>query len=256
MTAWLRHPVRVSGRLLWLAAEMAFAAFDYGVSCAFHPPTNLDAARAQWLQRAARRTLRIFRVAINHTGEIPSKGLLVCNHLGYLDVLVLAALTPCVFVAKSEVKGWPLFGWFAKRAGTLFVRRDRRFNAGQTVAEIEKLLRDDRLVVLFPEGTSSGGQSVLPFKSSLLEAVAQTQHPVTAAFLKYDLADGNVSEEICYWGDMTLVPHLINLSSKRSIGADLYFQRVAPATESRKELARQLHSDISRLQSASLLRAA
>ena len=159
-------------------------------------------------------------------------------------------------MAKSEVKGWPLFGWFAKRAGTLFVRRDRRFNAGQTVAEIEKLLRDDRLVVLFPEGTSSGGQSVLPFKSSLLEAVAQTQHPVTAAFLKYDLADGNVSEEICYWGDMTLVPHLINLSSKRSIGADLYFQRVAPATESRKELARQLHSDISRLQSASLLRAA
>src|SRR5258708_22303387 len=117
---------------------------------------------AAWLQSSSRCLLRVFRVETQFTGNIPSSGLLVCNHLSYLDILVLAALAPCVFVAKSEVKGWLVFGWFAKLAGTVFVHREQRTQAGQTVKEIETALQTDSLVVLFPEGTSSNGHTVLP----------------------------------------------------------------------------------------------
>lgn len=79
-----------------------------------------------WLQNSSRRLLRVFRIETQFTGDIPSSGLLVCNHLSYLDIVVLAAITPCVFVAKREVKKWPVFGWFARLAGTVFVHREQR----------------------------------------------------------------------------------------------------------------------------------
>lgn len=103
------------------------------------------------------------------------------------------------------------------------------------------------LVVLFPEGTSSNGQTVLPFRSSLLEPATRLAQPVTAAWIGYELADGDVGEEVCYWKDMTLLPHLINLLGKHQVRARLRFRRVpAPAVE-RKELARQLHAEVVRL---------
>src|SRR6266540_2652114 len=111
---------------------------------------------AMWLQNSSRRLLRVFRMETQFTGDIPSSGLLVCNHLSYLDILVLSALAPCVFVAKREVKHWPVFGWFAMLAGTVFVHREQRSQAAQTVDEIEAALQTGAVVVLFLEGTSSG----------------------------------------------------------------------------------------------------
>ena len=99
--------------------------------------------RAAWLQISSLRLLRVFRIKTQFEGNIPLSGLLVCNHLSYLDILVLAALAPCVFVAKSEVKYWLVFGWFAKLAGTVFVHREQRTQAGQTVTEIENALQTD-----------------------------------------------------------------------------------------------------------------
>src|SRR5207249_11430411 len=159
-------------------------------------------------------------------GNIPSSGLLVSNHLSYLDVLVLAALSPCTFVAKREVKHWPVFGWFARLAGTVFVQRERPAQAAIAAGEIEAPLRTGVLVVLFPEGTSSGGDTILPFKSSLLEPAVQRTCPITAGLIQYELAEGDAREEVCYWRDMTMVPHLLNLLSKRSIRAFLSFAQL------------------------------
>jgi 1-acyl-sn-glycerol-3-phosphate acyltransferase len=203
--------------------------------------------KAAWLQNCARRVLRIFRFEVHVTGRIPSTGLLVCNHLSYLDILLLAALTPCIFVAKSEVKYWPFFGWFACLAGTIFVCREKRTQATKAASQIEAALGKGVLVVLFAEGTSSGGETVLPFKSSLLEPAVRREHSVTAGFLAYELADGNVSEELCYWKDMTLVPHLINLLSKRSIRGSVSFAQLQPGFGNRKELAQQLRAEVLRL---------
>jgi 1-acyl-sn-glycerol-3-phosphate acyltransferase len=245
--AWAQHPLRVSGRLLWLGGELLLAALNYLRSCAFRSPDSLSSARASWLQQSARRALKIFRTETRVNGKLPKCGLLVCNHLSYFDILVLATLTPSRFVAKSEVRKWPVFGWFARLAGTIFVERNKRSQAARSVKEIEAALGEEPLVVLFPEGTSSGGDTVLPFKSSLLEPAARHPHALTASLIDYELSDGNPSEEVCYWKDMTLVPHLINLLSKRAIHAFVHFTESRRGLTNRKALARQLHSEVLRL---------
>ena len=247
MNSWLKHPFRVTGRLFWLGSELFLAALNYAICCAARPQDSLPSARAAWLQNTSRRLLRVFRIETQFTGDIPSSGLLVCNHLSYLDILVLSALAPCVFVAKREVKHWPVLGWFAKLAGTVFVHREQRAQAGQTVDQIETALQTGALVVLFPEGTSSGGESILPFKSALLEPAARQTRPLAAGFLRYELGDGDVSEEVCYWKDMTLVPHLINLCSKRTVRASAHFNCLREGNADRKQLARQLHAEVVRM---------
>ena len=105
-------------------------------------------------------------------------------------------------------------------------------------------MEDGLLVVLFPEGTSSDGATVLPFKSSLLEAAAQFDGPVTAGAIDYALAEGSVADEVCYWRDMTLLPHLANLFTKRTIHAALTFAPFAVGGRDRKALARDLRREI------------
>ena len=243
----LTHPLRVAGRLLWLGGELLLAAITYAARCVFRSQIALPAARTIWLQKSSRRVLRVLRSETVTAGAIPSSGLLVCNHLSYLDILVLASLTPCVFVAKSDVRQWPVFGWFARLAGTVFVNREKRSQAAQSADEIAAALKTGALVVLFPEGTSSGGETVLPFKSSLLEPAVRQPYSLTAGLIQYQLSDGDVSEEVCYWKDMTLVPHLVNLMSKRAVHASVKFTELRRGSSNRKELAQQLHAEVLRL---------
>jgi 1-acyl-sn-glycerol-3-phosphate acyltransferase len=247
MKACLKHPLRVTGRLFWLGGELLLAAASIGILCAFRSKVSELDVRASWMQRSSRRLMQVFGVEPEVTGPIPSSGLLVCNHLSYLDVLVLAALAPSVFVAKHEVKHWPVFGWFARRAGTVFVRREKRTQTKQVTDQIETVLSRGVLVILFPEGTSSGGKTVLPFKSSLLEPATRQMHPLSAGLIRYELDDGDAGEEVCYWKDMTLVPHLINLLSKRTVRTSLSFAQLREGSSNRKELARQLHSAVLKL---------
>jgi 1-acyl-sn-glycerol-3-phosphate acyltransferase len=245
-----RHPVRVTLRLLWLGAEFALGALNYARRCGF--AKNCTATqRALWLQHFCRRLLAIFKTRIKTSGSIPSSGLLVSNHVSYVDILVIASITPAIFVAKHELKSWPVFGFFAKLAGTVFVDRERRTRVSETTSEIESALNEGALVVLFPEGTSSNGETVLPFKSSLLEPAARQTHTLFASHIHYEIDDGDVREEVCYWKDMILVPHLINLLSKRTIYAEVRFTQLREASSDRKELAKQLHSEILRLKESS-----
>jgi 1-acyl-sn-glycerol-3-phosphate acyltransferase len=244
MSALFRHPLRVTGRLIWMLAEFAYAAFNFVRRFGRNAS---PAQRALWLQHSSRRMLKIFKTSIRTAGTIPTGGLLVSNHLSYVDILVISSITPAIFVAKREVKSWPVFGWFAKTAGTLFVDRERRTLVGQTTDEIQTALDRGALVVLFPEGTSSNGETVLPFKTSLLEPATRQLHALYAGVIQYRLEDGDVGEELCYWKDMTLVPHLINLLSKKKIHASVSFTQLREGSTDRKELARQLHSEILRL---------
>lgn len=110
MKPFLQRPLRVTGRLVWFAAEILLFLLDYLVHVALRPGLPLARARAQWLQASCRRTLRVLSVKIRTAGTVPTRGLIVSNHLSYLDILVLSAITPSVFVSKSEVKYWPVFG--------------------------------------------------------------------------------------------------------------------------------------------------
>ncbi|HEX5400619.1 MAG TPA: lysophospholipid acyltransferase family protein [Verrucomicrobiae bacterium] len=246
-----RHPLRVNGRLLRLAGIVAVALPDYLLRCAFCGSESRPSARARWLQRHSRRVLRMFQFQPRTEGPVPTRGLLVSNHLGYLDVLVLSAITPAIFVSRRDVKYWPVFGLLASLAGTLYVDRERRAQVGQMNQEIEALLNLDALVVLFPEGTSSDGQSVLPFKSALLEPAVQPAHPLTIGAIRYSIEDGDTATDVCYWGDDTFFPHMLNLLSKRAVQATVRFAPVRRAGEDRKQLALRLREEILKLKSGS-----
>lgn len=241
MRGWLQHPLRISGRLVWLAGELALAALGFLARWASRRDALALPLRAQWLHASCRRVRRVFGLEVRVSGHAPLRGLLACNHLGYLDILALGSLIPAVFVAKRDVKSWPVFGWFASLAGTLFIPREQRTAVGRLAGDLEAALNSGVPVVLFPEGTSSDGWSVLPFRSAFLEPAVQQSHAVSAGLIRYELLDGDVGEEVCYWKDMTLVPHLINLLSKRHVRAWVRFSRIESGGTNRKALARRLH---------------
>jgi 1-acyl-sn-glycerol-3-phosphate acyltransferase len=208
-------------------------------------------ARIAWMQWMSRRFLSLLHCNVVISGDVPRGGLIACNHLGYVDILVIGSVSSAIFVAKSDVRGWPIFGWLASRAGTIFVSRSAPAQVASQLGQMQQPLKEGRPVVLFPEGTSSGGASVLPFRSSLFESVIVVGSHITPAAIAYDLeGDGSVEDEIAYWGNHVLLPHLINLLSKKSFTAHLRFGAARKPIPDRKEEARLLHSEVSELHHA------
>ena len=239
--------LRAAGKLIWFAAQIGASVVDYFFRVAFVGPKTKRPARAAWLQRATRRHLKIFNFKTEVSGPAPTGGLIVSNHLSYLDILVLSSVTPAVFVSKADVRRWPVFGWLAALGGTVFIERERRTHVGAVNREIESALSDAVPVVVFPEGTSSDGKNILPFRSPLLEPVAGGAHEISTSWIHYTLGDGDAAQEICYWGDHTFFPHLLNLLDKQKIRARVCFGKFERTTDDRKELAKQLQAAVEKL---------
>jgi 1-acyl-sn-glycerol-3-phosphate acyltransferase len=236
--------VRAAGRFSRFCIKVVVTIFDYLFTTAFAPQTSKRRARANWLHRHSRWHLKSFGYTADISGDIPTRGLLVSNHLSYLDILAISAVTPAVFVAKADVRRWPLFGALAKMSGAIFIQRERRLQVGEVNEQIESALAAGALVVVFPEGTSSNGDTILPFRTSLLEPATRGGRDLSVSWLHYELEDGDARNEVCYWGDHTFFPHLLNLLGKRSIHSTLRFAKFNPTTTDRKELAKQLHSAV------------
>lgn len=194
--------------------------------------------RAEWLHQSCCAGLRRLGIPAATQGSFPARGLLISNHLSYLDILVYSSLSPCVFVSKKEVRSWPIFGLMAQMAGTVFIDRNRSADARRVNSEMQKALASGVVVVLFPEGTSSDGSTVLPFRPALLEAALGAGEPVTPAHLSYEVAGGNPQTDVAYWGKMSFVPHLLRLLSRRGIRARICFAP-APMTFQDRKLAAQ-----------------
>jgi 1-acyl-sn-glycerol-3-phosphate acyltransferase len=129
----------------------------------------------------------------------------------------------------------------------VFVNRERRTHVGAVNQEVEAALAAGALVVIFPEGTSSDGSQILPFRTSLLEPAARGQHLIFVSWLHYDLTGGHAGQEVCYWGDHSFFPHLLNLLGKKSIQATLRFAPFERTTGDRKVLAGELHQAVEAL---------
>jgi 1-acyl-sn-glycerol-3-phosphate acyltransferase len=205
-------------------------------------------ARVAWMQWMSKRFLSLLHCKVSLSGTVPCEGLLVSNHLGYVDILVLGSLCPAIFVAKSDVNSWPVFGWLARHAGTLFVDRENPSRVPGQLAAMEEPLSQGVPVILFPEGTSSAGETVLLFRSSLLESAVRTGSRVTPVSIRYDLAGkGDPGHEIAYWGDHSLPHHLLNLLSKPEFHAEVRFGANRPIGTNRKAEAIQLHTEVASL---------
>lgn len=191
--------------------------------------------------------LRALETNATVSGIFPAEGLIVCNHLGYLDVIVIATRARLVFVSKSDVRKWPVIGLLLNSAGTILADRSRRSSSADTSAEILRAMESGLPVVFFPEGTSSDGSSVLPFKPALLQIALDTRKPITPASISYDASSGDLKNDVCYWGDHTFAGHLFRLAKVRNLTAHLTIGNAPQLPEDRKAAARLLHAEVSAL---------
>lgn len=210
-------------------------------------PAHDYRARADWQARTARRLLRVLGVRVHHAGPPPKRGFLVSNHLGYIDILVLAAAGHVTFVSKDDVKKWPALGRMAAQAGTLFLKRGSAKECAKMLDQMTAVSDHEVVVGFFPEGTSSGGDSVLPFHAALFEAAFRSRRAVTPAAIHYYVAEGSAAAEVCYWGEMTFLPHLWNLLSKSEIRAHAIFGEPLEPESDRRTLCLASHAAVADL---------
>ena len=184
--------------------------------------------RAEWLHRFCSTALKGLGVNLCVSGNFPKRGALISNHLSYVDIVVYAAISPCVFCSKAEIEHWPVVGWLATMAGTVFVARGKGGSAAKAGVGMKAAAKAGLPVVFFPEGTTTNGREMLPFHSGLLAQAMQTEEPVSAAYVRYSLEEENesgasVEDDICYWGDRSMRPHVFRFLGLRGVRADVTF---------------------------------
>lgn len=211
-------------------------------------------ARHRWrnfiFRHWAKAIVTILGIKIHTNAIVPvTPFFLVSNHLSYLDIVVLASQIDCVFVAKREVKRWPVFGLLSRSMNTIFIDRMRAADIPRVNALIGETLQSGQNIVVFPEGTSTAGANVLPFKPSLLEPVARGNFPVAYASIRYRTPPGETPAplSVCWWGAMTLLPHLWGVFCLPEIEATLTFGAETLQGSDRKELAKRLHDAVSNI---------
>lgn len=185
-------------------------------------------ARAEWLHRFCKTALEGLSLRLTVEGEFPARGAVIANHLSYIDIIVFAALHPCVFCAKAEMQGWPVIGWMTTMAGTVYIERGHGGSAMKARGRMQEAADAGLPVVFFPEGTTTNGEAMLPFHSGLLAQAMTVEEPVTAGFLRYTLEEENgpdvsVADDVCFWGETPMWPHVFRFLGLRGARATVRF---------------------------------
>lgn len=197
-----------------------------------------------WRQTAfrlwAQTFVKILGMKIEVIGTPPSPPFfLVCNHLSYTDIPALRSVIEGVFVAKGEIDGWFMAGKIVRDMGTIFINRQNRRDIPRAGSEIIKRIDEGEGVIVFPEGTSTKGEIVLPFNSSFFEFAAKSKLPVSAASISYKTPDNKpkASDVVCWWEDISFGAHLFRLFQLPEFTAIISFGDEAILKTDRKELA-------------------
>lgn len=207
--------------------------------------------RNAWFGAWSRLMLRIIGGRTEVHGTPPSAPFfLASNHLSYLDILVLAQVVPAVFVSKAEVKHWPVIGWLTRLADTLYINRERKSDIPHANAAIAAAIARGDGVALFPEGSSSASDFVMPVRPPLLEVAATDGIPVSVAALYFETRPGDphANQSICYFGDMVFADHVWKLLHLRGFTVTMRFGEATVYASDRKALARQVRAAIHALQ--------
>lgn len=199
------RPVRAVWRLFWMSiCLLAGLAAALTVMRSLSPNLQRGLIRiwASW-------TLRAAGVRVKSTGKpLISAGLVLPNHVSWLDILVIDSVAPCAFIAKAEIRGWPLVGFLCDRAGTLFIERGRRHAVHQVLETATEQLRAGGRVAVFAEGTTSDGTVVLPFHANLVEAAVRADCVVQPLALRYEDRLGQRSTAVEFVGSTTFAQSL------------------------------------------------
>jgi len=209
-------------------------------------PLISPARKRALVKRWSVRLLRILAVEARLRGDIGVRAgnvLIVANHISWLDIFVLNSVHPVRFVAKSELARWPIVGSLIRGAGTVFVERTQRRDARRVNANVATVLASGDVVAIFPEGTTTDGIDILPFKSSLLQAIVEAEGHVQPVAIRYRAPDGTRSIAPAYVGEMSFAESFWQVCGVRSLTVELIATAALPAREGhRRHLARDAES--------------
>jgi 1-acyl-sn-glycerol-3-phosphate acyltransferase len=225
---------------------LTFGTYFAWFFCSFFIPNKLY-WRQLCFQQWSRGFARLAGMKIEVIGQIPKPPFfLVANHLGYMDIPALRAVVDGVFVAKEEIHGWFFAGKMISDFGMIFVDRQNRRDIPRAGAKIISRLSDGEGVIVFPEGTSTKGEDVLPFNSSFLQFAAQTDQPVSYASLSYRTPDGEMpaSEAVCWWDDTSFLRHILRMFKLPGFTAIINFGDGPVLSTDRKKLAGELRDKV------------
>jgi 1-acyl-sn-glycerol-3-phosphate acyltransferase len=196
--------------------------------------------------RWSRQLLNVLGIRLRTAGEPPLQGLLVANHISWVDVFAINALAPTTFLAKDEVRHWPMIGWLSARAGTLFLERGSRSAAQRARKRLIDLLSQKHRLGLFPEGTTSLGEHVSPFHGALFQSAIDAKASVAPVMLRYTEADGRPTTAAAYVGDTSLWQCVRSIATAEGLTAHVNFlPPIDSAGSDRRHLAHRCHQLIS-----------
>ena len=245
----LRHWPRVAARVLlvggWTVVVVVSLLCVYLLAMA--RPGSVQAVRARARRRAmriwGRGMMRAVGVRVSVEGVPPPPGaLVVSNHLSYLDIPVLGSVMPMVFVAMAELRRWPFWGFAASMGDTIFVDRATRRDVIRVRDEMARARERGDTVIVFPEATSTAGETILPLKPALLADAAAAGTPVHWLTLSYwTPPDGPPARDsVCWWGGAGFVPHVVRLFALRRVHCTVRFGDAPLRSGDRKEMAVEL----------------
>jgi len=243
----LQQSIRTWFRLLRVGSHLIYGA---SIIACIYPCVN-SATRA-WLRQCWSKGLLAIlnvnvrlRVSGHHWQDGPIHGMLVSNHISWLDVFVINSIYTPVFVCKDDVRRWPFIGWLCARNEAVFIDRRRRRDARRVSFEIAEKLRNGILVAAFPEGTTSEGSVVLPFRGALLQAAVDAGCPALPLGLRYLDAQERRTRAPSYCGDVTMWDSLRSIAAQPALTAEV--RALPPITcdgRTRRAVAEEAHASI------------
>jgi 1-acyl-sn-glycerol-3-phosphate acyltransferase len=238
-------PARLA-RIVRLVVHVARGLWLVRTRYAALTPARQDAALRGW-SRALLAILRVEVRCYNAPASLPERCLLVLNHVSWLDIFAVYAAAPGLFVAKSEIRDWPVVGELVRRVGTLFIERGSRRHARRTNERIVAALENGRLVAVCPEGTTTDGRSLRHFHSALLQPAIEARAEVLPVALRFVDGAGAQTDAPIYVGEMSLVESVWRIASTRSMAVELRFAPCVNAEgHHRRDLTQRVHGVIAR----------
>jgi 1-acyl-sn-glycerol-3-phosphate acyltransferase len=219
-------------------------------TCALVFPFAGEGARQRLIRNWSRKLLALCKVEVKvgyaSGAAMAERALIVANHVSWLDIFVINAMQPCRFVAKSDIRGWPLIGWLCEKTGTIFISRGKLRDVRRIYQGLVASLHAGEHVAFFPEGTTAAQGTLLPFHANLFEAAIEAEVPVQPYVLCYTGSDGRLEPAVDFIGDTTFVQSMLTILKAGRITAQLTLLPVIPTPKHahRREIADAAHDAI------------
>lgn len=252
-------------RLLKLAAFLSLWVVFFGLVVIVHLWISVLGLPNRWkiISRLNRNYTLLLRLILNikvsvtgDEGQLERGGyVIIANHVSYVDGIVLGSIFPIIFVSKREVKSWPIIGQWNVLCGTIFINRQRKIQVASLIRQMTRKLKQEANLLLFPEGTSTNGEGILPFQTVPLAAPLRNRSMIVPVTVTYKTIDDQpvttANRDSVYWyGDMEFVTHFWNLLALREIEVLVTIQpkiecfRYSDNSVGRKKLAKDCYDRV------------